>query len=152
MWPRLSQSSTTTTFKNWTMCDVMREYGNSTIPLDGLFNFTQLSSTSVSFLAPCFINEGYHPISIELLDGRRTATSDHFKCGRVSEEDLFGTYLFSSSKCMQDEFLIGGRCATCPEGAVCLPGGRIWPIRGWYETYSRNYLSQKYLGHYCLEP
>jgi hypothetical protein len=146
-----------------TLCKILQHHGllsgqwQNLFKVRGLLNFTWVSETEMSFVAPCIREEeiGYKTILIELPDGRKSATQADVIDGIIEEEQQDLAELLVVDKCVEPGYvLLLGECRPCPDGAECPPGGRIWPLEDYWNTGEYSGFVQKcappFQGKRCL--
>ena len=119
---------------NRTMCDMLDE-SQLDADLSGLFNFSWVSDTQLSFRTPCErtlpvtdwpeIGDTYRGMRIENLSGDASPSKSDVKQGRLSMNEQFASLVYVTDKCIEPEtILLGGRCQPCPTDIAECPGGK----------------------------
>jgi hypothetical protein len=127
--------------KQNSVCRVMQYYGllegdfENLPKVQGLFNFTWVSESELSFVTPCVLQADsehqYKAVSVELTDGRPSASASDVALDIISEESQFASQVYVTALCVEGQaVLANGKCVSCAEGAECPGGGRIWPTEG----------------------
>ena len=123
-----------------TMCTMLEEAGKDA-DLSGMFNFSWVSDTEITFYTPCETTlpvtnwpkkgDTYRGLHIINPDGLESPTAMDVRRGYVPVAEQSKSLVYVTDKRIEPgAILLGGRCQPCPVGAECPGGGRVWPLPG----------------------
>ena len=76
----------------------------------------------MAFVTPCRPAPGRYTISVELLDGRKSALTEDIALQHLRREEMDGAQFLLTDRCVQDgTVLLNGVCRPCPEGELQPP-------------------------------